>query len=627
MNAPLTDPHAAHLARLRVMCMALRDRLAATPAHLGLTAVNPGPGGGLELPPMLAVVTDRFGLTVFEAELLALALAVEIDPATAEAVRAVQPGRDPRPSFGLGFALLAAPHWSALSPERPLLRWQLLRAEPAALLVDAPLTLDPRLMLALIGAGSADPALARFGRQLDRAGQLTGAQREVAAAIAAQFNQGAAQLSGGTPKDREAIVRHAGGLGQRTVWRFGQDVPSDPDGRLRLARLIERESVLTGMVPLLDAVAAPQVVQLACILDAPFVLSVTEPSLALDQPLPVFDAPQMDFAARRVLWQAVAGALPGDDLDRLAHDFALDAQGIAGIGGLCTTLPEMRRQARSHCRTETGGLATRRIPRAGWADLALRPAQQAALVAIVDRVRQQPRVLHHWGYGRASGRGSGVTALFAGPSGTGKTLAAEVIATALDLDLLHVDLSCVVSKWLGETEKNLDRIFALAERGGAVLLFDEADALFGKRSEVKDSRDRYANLEVSFLLQRIEAFTGLALLTTNQQTALDEAFLRRINVVVHFPFPDADQRRDIWTRTQPARAPLQGYDPASLSQIAASGGEIRNMALGAAFAAAARGADGIDMADLQAAADVELAKLSRPRSAPRSTITGRGGKS
>ena len=617
MNAPIADPHAAHAAELRMMCAALRERLAGAPANYGMPTTDPAPGIGLELPTLLAVVAARFGLTLFETELMALALAVEIDPATAEAVRKVQPGRDPRPSFGLGFAILAAPHWTALSPERPLLHWRLLHADPAPLLVDAPLTLDPRLLCALLGAGSADPALARSGRRLQGSVRLSAAQEAVAKAVAEQLGADPAQLTGGTPKDREAIVRHAAALRQRTVWRFAEDVPADPEPRFRLARLIEREVVLTGMIPLLDAVAAPAVVALAQVLDAPFVLSVKEPVQSFGQPVPVFEAPDLDFTARRMLWLAAAREQPNEDLDRLANDFALDAQTIADIGHLCPTLPEMRRLARTACRVETGGLATRRSPCAGWSDLAVRPAQRAALSAIVDRVRHQANVLQHWGFGRRSGRGNGVTALFAGPSGTGKTLAAEVIATELDLDLLHVDLSCVVSKWLGETEKNLDRIFAMAERGGAVLLFDEADALFGKRSEVKDSRDRYANLEVSFLLQRIETFSGLALLTTNQQTALDEAFLRRISVVVHFPFPDAEQRRDIWSRARPAGAPVTGFDPASLSQIAATGGEIRNMALGAAYAASARRADAITMTDLQAAADMELAKLSRPRPAQR----------
>ena len=173
-----------------------------------------------------------------------------------------------------------------------------------------------------------------------------------------------------------------------------------------------------------------------------------------------------------------------------------------------------------------------------WDDLVLPEAQKRLLREIAAHVRQRLKVYETWGFGHRSSRGLGISALFAGPSGTGKTMAAEVLANELRLDLYRIDLSQVVSKYIGETEKNLRRVFDAAEDGGAILLFDEADALFGKRSEVKDSHDRYANIEVSYLLQRMEAYRGLAILTTNMKDALDTAFLRRIRFVVQFPFPE-----------------------------------------------------------------------------------------
>ncbi len=197
-------------------------------------------------------------------------------------------------------------------------------------------------------------------------------------------------------------------------------------------------------------------------------------------------------------------------------------------------------------------LAQRIESDAAWDDIVLPAPQMRALRAIAAQVHHRAQVYENWGFGaRGAGRGLGVSALFAGPSGAGKTLAAEVIGTALDLDVYRIDLSSVVSKWIGETEKNLRRVFDAAEEGCAILLFDEADALFGKRSEVKDSHDRYANIEISYLLQRLEAYRGLAILTTNLRSHIDEAFLRRLRFVIDFPFPSPAERIEIWRRIFP----------------------------------------------------------------------------
>jgi SpoVK/Ycf46/Vps4 family AAA+-type ATPase len=192
-------------------------------------------------------------------------------------------------------------------------------------------------------------------------------------------------------------------------------------------------------------------------------------------------------------------------------------------------------------------------------------------------------------------------------------MAAEVLAGELRRDLFRIDLSAVVSKYIGETEKNLARVFDEAEDSGAILLFDEADALFGRRSEVRDSHDRYANIEVSYLLQRMEAYRGLAILTTNQKTALDPSFQRRLRFIVHFPFPDLAQREAIWRRAFPAVSPTSGLDCAKLAKLHMTGGQIRNIALNAAFQAAAD-ASPIKPAHLLAAAHHEGAKRERPLS-------------
>lgn len=204
-----------------------------------------------------------------------------------------------------------------------------------------------------------------------------------------------------------------------------------------------------------------------------------------------------------------------------------------------------------------------------------------------------------------------MSALFAGASGTGKTLAAEVLANELQLDLYRIDLSAVVSKYIGETEKNLGRVFDAAEVGGVILLFDEADSLFGKRSDVKDSHDRYANMEVSYLLQRMEAYRGLSVLTTNLKNSIDQAFLRRIRFIVQFPFPDAAQRSLIWQRVFPKQTPTQGLDFAKLAKLNVAGGTIRNIALNSAFIAAEAG-EAIQMQHILQAARNEYTKLERP---------------
>jgi SpoVK/Ycf46/Vps4 family AAA+-type ATPase len=258
-------------------------------------------------------------------------------------------------------------------------------------------------------------------------------------------------------------------------------------------------------------------------------------------------------------------------------------------------------------------LAQRIDARASWDDLVLPEPQRAALQQLAVHTRHRLRVHHEWGFADKSARGLGIATLFWGESGTGKTLAAEVLANVLDLVLYRNDLSAVVSKYIGETEKNLRKLFDAAEDSGAVLLFDEADALFGKRSEVKDSHDRYANIEVSYLLQRMEAYSGLAILTTNHKAALDSAFQRRIRFVVHFPFPDQAQREIIWRAVFPAGAPLNGIDYAKLARLDVPGGTIRNIAMSAAFLAAETDVP-IGMQQLLRGAQMEATKRERPYS-------------
>lgn len=255
-------------------------------------------------------------------------------------------------------------------------------------------------------------------------------------------------------------------------------------------------------------------------------------------------------------------------------------------------------------------MAERIDPQARWSDLVLSAAQLDVLALLAAEARHRTTVYERWGFARRSRRGLGLSALFSGPSGTGKTLAAEVIAAELGLDLYRIDLSAVVSKYIGETEKNLKRVFDAAEEGGVVLLFDEAEALFGKRSEVKDSHDRYANIEIGYLLQRMESYQGVAILTTNLRSTLDQAFQRRLRFIVDFPFPGKSEREAIWKTILPPETPRHELDEALLAQLNVTGGSIRNIALNAAFLAAAQGR-ALTMEDVLRASQLEASKQER----------------
>jgi SpoVK/Ycf46/Vps4 family AAA+-type ATPase len=248
----------------------------------------------------------------------------------------------------------------------------------------------------------------------------------------------------------------------------------------------------------------------------------------------------------------------------------------------------------------------------GWEHLVLPEGALVQLEELTSRARHRDRVLDAWGMGATSSKGRGITALFAGESGTGKTMSAEVVARDLGLDLYVIDLSTVVDKYIGETEKNLDRIFSEADRVNGVLLFDEADAIFGKRSEVKDSHDRYANVEVAYLLQRMELFDGLAILTTNLRANVDEAFTRRLDAIIDFPVPEEEDRYRLWERN--LRPELPRTDDIDLDFLARSfklsGGNIRNIVVAAAYLAAAEDRP-VGMADLIRGTEREYRKLGR----------------
>lgn len=331
------------------------------------------------------------------------------------------------------------------------------------------------------------------------------------------------------------------------------------------------------------------------------------------------------YSQRITLWTHflnAAGIQEAVDIPTLAGQFALTASQIRDAVALIRdsrnshknplTMEDFMAGARTSSTSRLAALAHKITPRYGWEDIILPEDQVAQLREIIATVRGRATVLDEWGVGRKLASSRGITALFAGPPGTGKTMAAEIIAGELGLDLYKIDLSVIVSKYIGETEKNLEQIFTEAASSNAILFFDEADALFGKRSEVRDSHDRYANIEISYLLQRMEAYDGITILATNLRANLDEAFTRRLQFSVEFPFPEEADRLHIWQTLFPIGVPrAPNLDLPSLAQrFKLAGGSIRNILVGAAYLAASDGRR-VTMEHLLHGAQRELQKMGR----------------
>ena len=335
-----------------------------------------------------------------------------------------------------------------------------------------------------------------------------------------------------------------------------------------------------------------------------------------------------DVPLRRTAWKRALEQVSSTSTDsletELAVQFRLTPAQIRGAAARIVQQQAMRgdggelapADAYAACRRQShhklSELAIKIEPHYTWEDLVLPAVQQERLKELCRQVMYRHRVLSEWGFERKLARASGVSALFAGPSGTGKTMAAEVIAHELRRDLYKVDLSGVVNKYIGETEKNLAKIFLEAEASNAILFFDEADALFGKRTKISNAHDRYANVETSYLLQRVEAYEGVVILATNLRENIDEAFTRRITFVVDFPFPDIASRKVIWRTHFPPQAPVGDdvdYDWLS-SQLQVTGGAIKNIVLTAAFLAAADGGV-IGMSHLLGGARREFEKIGK----------------
>lgn len=602
----------------------------------------------LSPPPALETICRIFGLSGFERTLLLLTAGAELDSSFAGLIAAIQ-GHSNRtePVFSLALGVFPQAHCSALAPTSPLRHWRLIELGSGTRLTQRPLQIDERILHYLTGVSYLDCRLRGMIQAVQGGQGLIDSHRKLAEQLAsiwtATESTSAApiiQLTGEHHSSKPSIAVNAcAAIGLQLHVMQGEDVPANAAEREALSRLWEREAALSESALLVDCETTEQLRTIGSFLEnthSILIVSVRE-ALPLNGRSSVsLEVPKPTTREQLTLWQQALGPKAkklNGQLEHLAWQFLMDGEDVNAVSAqLIDSRPRLKTEelgaklwqaCRIQARKRLNELAQRIEPLARWDDLVLPHAQISLLREITMHVRQRAKVYESWGFAAKTSRGLGISALFTGPSGTGKTMAAEVLANELNLDLYRIDLSQVINKYIGETEKNLRKVFDAAEHSGAILLFDEADALFGKRSDVKDSHDRYSNIECSYLLQRMEAYRGLAILTTNMKQALDQGFLRRIRFAVQFPFPGAEQRAEIWQRVFPNEAPIEELDIRTLSRLDIAGGNIRNIAMNAAFLAADMN-EPVSMTHIEQAARGEYMKLEKQMTGNELTINRQG---
>jgi SpoVK/Ycf46/Vps4 family AAA+-type ATPase len=593
-------------------------------------------------------LADAFGLDAFEIDVLLVCLSVEIDLRYEKLYAYLQDDvTRKRPSVDLAMRLLApvgtdlATMRRHFSASAPLLAHRLVQllddaSQPQPPLIAKALKADERIVQFLLGEDEVDERLRGAVRAIAprRGFDELLLDEDTRRAFRHAWPQGAAtSVSGALPA---LLLQGPDGAGKRTLaealcqerqWPLlvvdAAALPQEADPAAArweaIATLVEREALLRGaavhwramqalagetqraalaaLLRAIDGGRAPCFLAGVDVLDASAAFP-TRGAIVLRTPMPT-------HAQRVAHWSAALSATALNaqaDLPGIATRFKLSfgrieqaarsAERMVRLRGdeedAAVTMRDLLDACRLHSNQKLSSLARKTSAHYRWNDIVLPDDRVAQLREICNHVKYRDRVYGDWGFGRKLALGKGLAVLFSGPSGTGKTMAAGIIAGELGLDLYKIDLSTVISKYIGETEKNLSRIFDEAETSNSILFFDEADALFGKRSEVRDSHDRYANIEVGYLLQRMEEYEGIAILATNFRKNMDDAFVRRLHFTVEFPFPDRDDRHRIWQGIWPQDTPREdGLDLALLAQrYEMTGGNIKNVALAAAFLAA-----------------------------------------
>lgn len=595
----------------------------------------------------LEALARLFGLQPIERDVLMLCFAIDDQPAFATLAAYVQDNATARyATFELVFNVLCQSHEEretareALLDSSPLHQFRLLMPsrDVAAARSCQPLRIDERIADYIRGVNRLDERVVHMLR-IVLPEPVVGIHRELVEQLCHWTESTAGQswppfhFTGPTGRGKRAIAREfCARIGAELYSLDPKHLPQQDMERHELMHLMNRESVLSRIAIYMDVsdidptdrttVAAAQ----DWIERAGGIIFVgARDRWQFRRRINHVSVPGLNAAAQHQIWAAslesITNAVDGQ-LDSLVQQFDLGPGAIPNAvaaaiakahsreGDFMLLADDLWHACRDLSAWRIDGLAQRLTPCYTWDDIVLPPDVMMQLREIANQVSARPIVYESWGFGARLPRGRGISALFSGPSGTGKTMAAEILANSLNLDLYRIDLAGVVSKYIGETEKNLRNVFDAAEQSGAILFFDEADALFGKRTEVRDSHDRYANIEVNYLLQRMEDYRGLAILCTNRRTALDRAFLRRLRFLLEFPFPNSENRRLIWSKAFPAETPLSGLDLDGLARLEITGGNIRNIALNAAFLAASEGAS-VQMAHVLHAARREYAKIDK----------------
>ncbi|HEX6904108.1 MAG TPA: ATP-binding protein [Thermoanaerobaculia bacterium] len=640
--------------------IAVFERLAATLADRREESLRRGIV--LRLPQL----AGSFGLSSFEVDTLLIALAPEIDPRYEKLFAYLQDDvTRKRPSVDLVLNLLCPNFEEKLAARSrfgagsPLVRHRLLHLFEDPSRLQSPLLAhyvkaEERVVGFLFGSDEPDARLLPYVRVVEPVARLEdlllpAAAKQGLLALGRSWRAGgqAAVLylqgpyGAGRETAAEALCRELG-LGLLVV-DLERLLATEDDLFETLVALASREALLRDAALcwrrfdlLLADDKAPRRIRLLKVLEERRGLSfltseaVWEPADALrDAAFLRIELPRPGHRERLELWSRALESAPADPgLAAVAtrfrltpgqiRDAATTARNLArgrdpeGVAEPMPTPAEIQAACRLHSNPRLSALAQKITPKYGWSDIVLPADRLEVLREICNAVRYRSRVYEDWGFGGKLSLGKGLNVLFAGPPGTGKTMGAEVLAGELGLDLYKIDLSTVVSKYIGETEKNLARIFAEGETSNALLFFDEADALFGKRSEVRDSHDRYANLEISYLLQRMDEYEGVVILATNLRKNMDEAFVRRMHFTLEFPFPTESDRQRIWTGLWPAATPRrEEIDLALLAhRYEIAGGNIRNIILAAAFLAASDGGT-VTMGHLLRATQREYQKMGK----------------